>query len=328
MKKLITLSEAFFKEFFKRITEITDINEKHLSFYRVFFGIISLFYFRPKFSWISSIPDSLFLPKPFNIANLFGGFPPPIYFEITDYLIIIFLIATIIGFFSRVALLGLFLLTIINNGFGYSLGKIDHYIFESIIFLVFAFTNSATSFAIRPEKKINVHSKTLMFFGITIIFGYFTAGLQKAYHWIDFDLTTNGFLRWVYDLYFPATQKPLLAEFFLNANPVLLELIDYSGVLFELSGILFLLYSKLSWRIYLIFASFFHLANALILNIPFTIHFLVFGIWLLSSVLFRYKKATFLFGLAYFLRGIYFDVYLWILSIAMTLVGLFKKEKF
>ncbi|GAB3006271.1 hypothetical protein GCM10027284_25230 [Cyclobacterium sediminis] len=327
MKKLIILIEAFFRGFFLRITKITAINEKHLSFYRVFFGIVTLVYFRPKFSWISSVPDSLFLPKPFNIANLFGGFPPPIYFEITDYLIIIFLVATIIGFCSRVALLGLFLLTIINNGFGYSLGKIDHYIFESIIFLVFAFTNSSAYYSIRPDKKIKVHSKTLMLFGISVIFGYFTAGLQKAYHWIDFDLTTSGFLRWVYDLYFPATQKPLLAEFFLSANPFLTEIIDYSGVLFELSGILFLLYSKLSWRIYLIFASFFHLANALILNIPFTIHFLIFGIWLLSSFLFKYKKATFLFGLAYFFKGIYIDVYLWILSISMTLVGIFDRNR-
>lgn len=326
MKKLSTLTEAFLREFFIRIIENTNINEKQLSFYRVFSGIVFLLYFRPKFSWLSSIPDAFFLPKPFNIANLFGGFPPPIYFEITDYLIILFLIATIIGFFSRVAFLSLFLLTIINNGFAYSLGKIDHFILGSLIFLVFAFTNSATSFSIRPEKRIKVHSKTLMFFGISIIFGYFTAGLQKAYHWIDFDLTTSGFLRWVYDIYFPSTQKPLLAEFFLNANPFLLELIDYSGVLFELSGILFLLYSKLSWRIYLIFASFFHLANALILNIPFTFHFLIFGTWLLSSVLFRYKKATFLFGLAYFFRGIYFDVYLWILSIIMTIVGILKKD--
>ncbi|WP_339926343.1 hypothetical protein [uncultured Cyclobacterium sp.] len=326
MKKLSLFTESFFKEFFIRITKNTDINEKHLSFYRVFSGLVFLLYFRPNYSWLSSIPEAFFLPKPFNIANLFGGFPPPIYFEITDYVIIIFLLATIIGFFSRFAFLGLFLLTVINNGFAYSLGKIDHFILGSLIFLVFAFTNSATSFAIRPEKKIKVHSKTLMFFGISIIFGFFTAGLQKAYHWIDFDLTTSGFLRWVYDIYFSSNQKPLLAEFFLNANPILIEIIDYSGVLFELSGIIFLLYSKLSWRIYLIFASFFHLANALILNIPFTIHFLVFGIWLLSSVLFRYKKATFVFGLAYFFRGIYFDVYLWTLSLAMTLVGLFKKD--
>lgn len=40
------------------------------------------------------------------------------------------------------------------------------------------------------------------FLGILIAFGFLTAGWAKAFSWIDFDLTTSGFLSWFYSGYF------------------------------------------------------------------------------------------------------------------------------
>jgi hypothetical protein len=215
----------------------------------------------------------------------------------------------------------------LNNGFAYSLNKIDHYILVSLVFLVLALTNSATHFAVKPERKTKFHGLILSLFGILIVFGFFTAGLQKGYHWLDFNLSTNGTLRWIYDIYFPASVKPLMSEVFIDANPIVLEGMDYAGVLFELSGIFFLIYSKKSWRMYLILASIFHLANGLILNIPFTFHFPIFGLWLLSSILFKYKGLVFFYGLSIFFQGIYLDLYLWSITIILSLLSLYLNSK-
>lgn len=327
MKRLLDFIESKLKTIFERIKSNTTIDDRELSFYRIFFCILMLVFFRPKYSWIGTIPDAFFFPKPFNIANVFSEFPSSFYFEVTDYLIIIFLILGIIGLYSKYAFIGLFLIITLNNGFAYSLNKIDHYILVSLVFLVLALTNSATHFAVKPEKKTKLHGLTLSLFSILIVFGFFTAGLQKGYHWIDFNLSTSGTLRWIYDIYFPSTDKPLLSEMFLNVNPLLIEAMDYAGVLFELTGILFLIYSKKSWKIYLLMASSFHLANALILNIPFTFHFPIFGIWLLSSILFKYKGLIFLFGLNVLFQGIYFDVYLWSITIILSFLSLYLNSK-
>lgn len=323
MKRLLASIESNLRRIFLRINSTTFVDENELSFYRVTFCLLFLLFFRPKYSWIGGIPNAFFFPKPLNIANAFSEFPSEIYFELTDYLIIIFLFLGMIGLFSKYAFIGLFLIISLNNAFAYSLNKIDHYVLVSLVFLVLAFTNSATQFAIRPEKKTWLHQFTLSTFGIFIVFGFFTAGLQKAYHWLDFDLGTSGTLRWIYDIYFPSTVKPIMSGLFIDAPPIILELMDYSGVLFELSGIFFLIYSKKSWKTYLVFASLFHLTNALILNIPFTFHFPIFGIWLLCSILFKYKILILLFGLSYFFNGIFFDIYLWSVTVCLSIFGIY-----
>jgi hypothetical protein len=326
MKKFLTSIELKLALAFERINVNTHIGVKELSFYRIFFCIIYLFYFIPSYTWIGEIPDGFFFPKPLNIVNIFSEFPSYYYFKITDYLIISLLVFALIGYKAKISFILLFVLTTINSGFSYGLNKIDHYFLTSLIFLVFAFTNSATNFAIKPEKKQDIHNLVLSIFGICIVFGYFTAGLQKAYHWIDFNLETSGTLRWIYDIYFQSTSKPILSELFLNANPILLELMDYSGVFFELSGILFLFYSKKSWKFYLLFASVFHLTNTLILSISFTFHFPIFGLWLLSKPIFKHKILMIPFLLGFLLKGIYSDIYLWIYAIGISIYGVLRKS--
>jgi hypothetical protein len=326
MKKPLSSIEVFLEKVFKRISSNTGISELHLGCYRIFFSTIFLVYFRPSYSWLGDVPQGFFLPKVLSISNLFSGFPSSLYFLLTDYLIIGLLVLTIIGVYARLAFFLLFFISIINNGFAYSLGKIDHYILVSLVFLVFAVTNSSTNFALRPDTKSRLHSFALAVFGIAIVFGYFTAGLQKAYHWIDFNTNTSGTLRWIYDIYFTSETKPLFADFLIATDPLILEGMDYFGVLFEMLGLVFLIYSKKSWKFYLLIASFFHLTNALVLNIPFTFHFPIFGIWLLSEVLFKYRYLSVLFGFGILLKGIYIDLYLWLFSILLSIYSLFKKS--
>jgi hypothetical protein len=55
-----------------------------------------------------------------------------------------------------------------------------------------------------------------------------------------------------------------------------LKIVDYAAAAFEVSPFLFLFAGRIGWRVWLLVAAIFHLANALLLNIPFYIHVLVY----------------------------------------------------
>src|SRR5690606_36142347 len=131
---------------------------------------------------------------------------------------------------------------------------------------------------------------------------FFTAGYPKSLVWIDFDTSTSGVFSWFYPSYFTLGYDKLLADYFFFVPLWIAEIMDYTAVLFELSGILFLIYSRKSWRFYLILATIFHLVNTLFLNIPFTLHVVVYGIWLLSPQFLKHKWLPFIFALPFLLE--------------------------
>ncbi|WP_298524106.1 hypothetical protein [uncultured Christiangramia sp.] len=157
-----------------------------------------------------------------------------------------------------------------------------------------SFTNCGTQLAWRKDKPIsgNCEKCALGILSLAIVFGMFTAGFQKFYNWIDFDLSTNGFLRWFYDSYYNMERKELFSKYVLETPSFLLEGIDYLAVLFEISGISFLLAGRKQWRAYLLIASIFHLMNVLILNIDFMAHIPVYSIFLLSPILYLFYENT------------------------------------
>jgi len=72
-------------------------------------------------------------------------------------------------------------------------------------------------------------------FACLIAFGLFTAGLEKAYVWLDGDLGTSGFMSWFVSGYFDLGRNFLLAPQVLKIDSRLFELADYTAVLFELT---------------------------------------------------------------------------------------------
>jgi hypothetical protein len=104
----------------------------------------------------------------------------------------------------------------------------------------------------------------------------FSAGFAKALRWINFDLSTSGFLSWFYSGYYTLDRKLLLAPLVLKVPPAFFKIADYAAVLLELSPFFFLLAGRAGWRAWILIATCFHLANALLLNIPFYIHVLVY----------------------------------------------------
>ncbi len=317
MKRFLNLIEEILYGFYSRIIRHTSLPVIEISFYRIFLGLFFLL-FRQSYSWLGEVPPGFYKPNILTPAKLFEGLPPAIYFEIVDISIIVLLLLVILGIKARIAFLLLFLITIINNAFMYSFGKIDHSIFSALIFLLFFFTNSGTKFALVPDKKIKIQNIAIAIFALCLVFAFFTAGYEKALNWLDLDLSTSGVLSWFYGGFFNLDRKDLLAEYFFLVPAWVTEIMDYTAVIFEISGIFFLYYSRRSWHLYLILASFFHLTNTLILNISFLNHFAVYGLWLLSPLLLRYKFAVLVLGLAFFVKGLYLAVVLWLILLTIS----------
>ena len=141
-----------------------------------------------------------------------------------------------------------------------------------------AFIDLGVPYALVPDRRINpkVTARALATAGVLIAFGMFTAGFDKALHWINFDLSTGGFLSWFYSGYYTLDRNLLLAPFVLKLPPQSFKILDYAAVAFELSPFFFLLAGRAGWRAWLLVATCFHLANALLLNIPFHTHVLVY----------------------------------------------------
>jgi hypothetical protein len=167
---------------------------------------------------------------------------------------------------------------LIGLNFQYSFGKIDH---ENLIYaLLFcmAFSDWGCGLALWPDKMMKSEwaGKSLAVLSVFICFAMFTAGFGKALVWVDLDTSTSGFLGWSQRGIIEQGRNYLLSDLVASFPPFLLEAIDYIAVIFELSPIIFLLYSKSAWKIWLLVACFFHLGNTLFLNIPFMSHSLLY----------------------------------------------------
>ena len=285
MRNYLMFLNNFLEGIFQRIYRNTSIDLEFISLYRIFSGIIILLNFPPHFKWIGNLPKNLFIPYPFSVAKFFNGFPSTGFFTVFEILFYVGLFLIILGVRTRFFCFIIFIILIIQQSLGYSLGKIDHHIFQPIYFLILGFSNCGVKYAFFPDKYFKFGKFAPSLLALLIVFGFFTAGFPKAMHWIDFDTSTSGFLAWHFKDYFTLGRNQFLAPFIPLIPFSYYEIIDYITVLFELSGFLFLIYNRKFWHSYLLFACFFHLSVTLLLNIDFSFNSLVFGLWLLAPLL-------------------------------------------
>lgn len=275
--------------------QATHVSVRSLCVFRIVMGVGLLVFYFPTFSWLGNVPDAFFKPPLFSIASVATGFPTAAFFTLLDVLSLAALVAIIIGFRARVATIVYVVLNIIGFSFQYSFGKIDHYILPYVLLACLAFSGWSQALAIAPDKPTAnaTANRSLSLAAVFLCFAFFTAGFEKALNWIDFNATTSGFAAWFYDGYYDLDRTYLLAPYFKYLPFRLLEIFDYGAVLFELTPLLFLLYSRKAWRIWLLTASVFHLLNTLLLNIPFLPHFWVFLVFLDYGALFEKSKTVF-----------------------------------
>ena len=254
--------------------------------FRIFIGLFLLLFLAPYSAWLTDAPQGLFDPPFLSLARLFDGFPPGAVFQILDVLALAALAAITVGIRPRAATLVLLGVTIATQSFEYAFGKIDHLFILSFTLLCLAFTNWGTRGALIPDKPVSraVQSTALGLAGMGVAFGMFSAGHEKLYRWIDFDLSTGGFVAWFYKGYLTLGRDELAASLIPHIRPQLFEAADYLAVLFELSAFVALFLSRRAWLGWLGGACLFHFANGLILNIPFLPHLPVYLTFLAATL--------------------------------------------
>lgn len=264
--------------YWQRVGKAVTLPEKSLGLLRWVYGFYVFLFAAPTFSWISQVPDGFFDPPLFSLAYLFDGFPPGWIFQTLDIVVLIAVLLITIGVKARLFTIILLILKIFGLSFAYSMGKIDHGILENALLLCMIIGGWGRHYALFPDKMLNFESSTkgLSLLATFICFGMFSAGSLKLVFWVDFDLSTSGFLTWYYSSYYNLDYQLLLLPYIKNLPMLVYEIADYTAVAFEVSGFIMLLWSRKTWKLWLLVASLFHLSNTLVLNIPFLEHVIVY----------------------------------------------------
>ena len=300
MKRLYNWINDLNQFFWERMIFSTAVDSKSLSALRVLTGLLLLAVFGPTFSWIGQVPKAFFNPPLLSAAALFDGFPGGWLFQMLDAVALLSLVCLTVGIRAGVATVVYLLSCIIGLHFQYSFGKIDHSIMMYFFLGCMSFSGWGSHLAVVPDKPVEKGTtiKSLSLLGVVLCFAMFTAGFEKAINWVDFDLSVNGFLDWSQSGIYATYRHYLLAPYVKHLPPLILELIDYCAVAFELTPLLFLLHSRKNWRFWLLIACMFHMANTLLLNIPFTaqaiiyLAFIEFN-WLYQKLCYQYRKPSF-----------------------------------
>ena len=285
MKEFLNFIDRFLGNIFKKIEYSSRVNTQSLAYFRIFFGVFMLSHYIPEWHWLGDAPQAFFSPHMFTAAYLSDGFLPKPFYVGIDLLNVTFFCLLTLGVYARFSLVLLFFLNYIGYCYEFGFGKIDHEVHLYLItLLTLAFTNCGTMAAFRKDKPlgINVQRWALSLLSIYIAFGFFTAGLPKFLRWVDFDMSQIGILEWFFKGYFTYDRVYLFADYIFSVPYVLLEGLDYLAPTIELLGFFFLLGGRKS---YLLFLSFFHMGNMLILNIEFVLNVTCYGIFLLSPFL-------------------------------------------
>lgn len=321
MIRFLTYIDNWLNRCHERIKLTVTIDAEALAYFRIFFGICMLLFYLPSWGWLSEVPPGFFNPRIFSVANLADNHLPYLVYLISDILVICLFLFLILGIYTRIVLIVLFVLSSILYSFSYSFNKIDHHTTILMFsYLCMAFTNIGAKLALSEDKMLpkNTQQIALGLFGVIICFGLFTAGFPKFINWIDFDLGTSGFLHWFYPGFFNIDNNKLLAPVVFDIPIIFLEMADYIAAIFEISGFYFLWKGRKQWIFYLTIATLFHLMNLLVLNIDFTLNVLCYGIFILPAWLLSFSKKVDFSSKKYLSLGIFIIVLIGVIKIFMV----------
>jgi hypothetical protein len=249
-----------------------------LGLLRVLAGLFLLCFSAPYLSWVNRAPPAFYNPPLLSLGRLLPGFPPAFVTWTLDAVLLGLCAAVSLGVRARFSTLLLCGLSLLRANVAYSFGKIDHDIMIWVFFGCMAFSGWGRELALVPDRpsRLDAPRHAFAVLGVCLVYAMTSVGFQKALNWLDFDTTTSGFLGWFVYGYFEYNRTHLLAPYVLDVPRVLLELLDYAGVAFELGCLLAFLLGRTTFRLWLSCACAFHLANTLTLNIPFFEHLLVY----------------------------------------------------
>jgi len=251
-----------------RLTQTCAVPRDSLRILRPVVCVFLLLAAAPNFGWLDSTPRGLFDPPRLGIANVVG-MPPSPFFAALDGSIVLAIVGVMFGVAQRTLTWALVAANIVGISFAYTFGKIDHtQVFLLVVLASMAYCDWGESLQeeATAQRRCDV---ALAVAGGSLAFGFATAAVPKLLSWVDLNLGTSGILSW----YFPGRvelwRTGLLTGATSHIPVALLELLDVVAPLFELAAVAAVLWSRRAWLGYLVAASFFHLANVLLLEIPF-----------------------------------------------------------
>lgn len=270
MRKLLDFIDRTNNRFWGRIVENTTVSADALGLLRIIAGFCMLFFSFKTYAWIGDVPAAFYNPPKFSLGSFVNTFPPKLFFQVCDFLLLLFVLLITIGVKAK-AFTSLFVIfSIVLSTFDYSFGKINHSIILYATLACLAFSGWGNKFALIPDKYNEKESqRAISLLAVIIVFGMFTAGVPKLFRWINLDMNSNGFLSWYYRGKYFYGRTHLLAPYVELLPTFMVKGFDFVAVLFELSGCFMLLRSPKTWRLWLMMAIVFHIMVALFLNINF-----------------------------------------------------------
>ena len=251
-----------------------------LGLFRIAFTFILIFFVGvPQFSnKIIDFPNGFFNPPPL-FGEFFSGIPPILYFKITDVILFIGFFCTLIGLLTKVCGIISASISIINFGFIFSTGKIDHSFLVWFTLFMMSFSGWGKKFSIDSiifnTKNIKVQIWPISLLSLSLGFAFFTAGLIKLISgWLGSSdsMVRAFFLR----NYYIQQKQDYMAKIFENFNFQLFwEIGDWFTILFEI-GFLVVVFQTSLFRFFTLLANLFHGMIMLMMNISFQSFFSVY----------------------------------------------------
>ena len=243
-----------------------------LAIYRILYASIVLLSEVPVASWLPLAPKAFFYP-PLGPAALFTGTPPASVLLGLNVLLVVFVAMLIVGWKTTLASVGTGLTLLILKAWAYSLGKIDHDVFMVIVPLLLAFSGWGRALSIDarhrpPPGNAPVAQLPLALLALVVGFAMFTAGWAKITSgWLDPSMhATYGHLA---KNYFFTGRETFAGRLALQVDSGWFwKAGDWSAVALEM-GFLFGAVHRRSFRVWMAFATLFHLGVLLLFDIPF-----------------------------------------------------------
>lgn len=281
--------------FWLRIVNSVTVSIESVCVFRIITGLFLLCCQAATFGWMGHIPKALFDPPLISAAILFRQFPSTPFFITLDLILLICSLCILLGFRTRISIFVYVIASFLALNFAYSFGKIDHSILLYVMLICMSFSGWGTKLALVPDKlkKYDSPVKSLSLFAFLICFAFFTAGVNKAFHWVNADINRSGSATWYYFNYYFLERNYLLAPYFKNVPWAAFKAMDFATVLFEFSPLIFLLLSKKAWNLWILFVYIFHAFNLAILNIPFFYNAIVYLAFIDYSDLFKKFESMF-----------------------------------
>lgn len=261
---------------------------KSLRIYRIIYVILVFMVVLPKYLWISSYPDTFFLPR-VSITLLFSGFPDATFFYVLSFLLTLSLVALLVGYKTFYSSLAVALLLFIGNSWEYSFGKVNHDIVLILIPFLLAFCSWG-------EKKPNDSTSTSHYVSVIPIFALLLALAMLTAAWAKIstgwlDPSTAALPGHLIRNYFVAGRETITASFLLSENNFyLFKFLDYSTVIIE-SAFILSIFSLRYFRLVCAFACLFHLGVQLSMEISFMTNVIAYALFVNWSYLLKFERA-------------------------------------